>query len=67
MSIVSSVVERDGQHIVERHTDHLGGQYTQAWLAPVGWTQDQVESNVSEHATQIEVNLAEGESDQVTR
>ena len=67
MSIVSSVIQKDGQHIVERHTDHLGGQYMQSWFAPVGWTQAQIDAKVAEHAAQIEVSIAEHEADQVIR
>ena len=65
MSIVASVQERQGAHMVERHTDHLGQQYMQSWFVPADWTQGQVDARVAEHAAQIEASLAEGEFEQV--
>jgi len=65
MSIVNSVQERQGSHIVERHTDHLGRQYMQSWFIPGDWTQGQIDTRVAEHAAQIEASLAEAEFEQV--
>ena len=67
MSIVSSVIERTGDHIVEVHTDHLGGKYTQTYFVPSDWTQGQVDAKVAEHAAQIAESLASGEFETVTR
>lgn len=65
MSIVASVQERQGSHMVERHTDHLGTQYMQSWFIPADWTQAQIDARIAEHAAQIEASLAESEFEQV--
>ncbi len=65
MSIVSSTAERGSNHVVERHTDHLGQEYMQVWLCPESWTEAEVSAKVAEHAAQLEVQLAESEFQQV--
>lgn len=61
MSIVSSVQERAGRHLVERHTDHLGGQYMQSWFVPADMTQGEVDARVAAHAAALEQALADAE------
>lgn len=65
MSIVSSVQERTGSHLVERHTDHLGQQYMQSWFVPNGMTQGEIDARVAARAAEIEQTLADGEFEQV--
>jgi len=67
VSIVSSVIQRDGDHIVEVHTDHLGGKYTQTYFIPSDWAQEQLDAKVASHAAQIAESLAEGEAFEVIR
>jgi hypothetical protein len=65
MSIATSTYDRDGQHIVEWHADHLGGRYTQSWFAPAAWTEQQIADRLAAHAAQIELALAEGEVEEL--
>ena len=65
MSIVSTSVVRDGSHVVERHYDHLGSEYTQTWFVPSGWSQAQIDARTAANAAKIAASLAEGEAAQV--
>ena len=65
MSIVNSVQQFDGRHMVERHYDHLGNEYTQTWFVPSGWTQAQIDARTAANAAKLAASLAEGEAQQV--
>lgn len=70
MSIVSTVVEQTPQAsgailVVERHTDHVGGQYMQSWQAAPGTTLAQINAKAAAHAAELAVSLADGEADRI--
>lgn len=66
MSIINTVIEQYPQangtiDVVERHTDHLGVQYMRLWKADG----HDIEARASEHATELEQELAQAEINEV--
>lgn len=61
MSIVSSTAQQCGEWVIERHTDHLGKEYTRQWQR----TGQDVHAMLSIHAAELETQLAQNEIDEI--